>query len=163
MCKYIFLFLVDVSIANSYILHKTYSPPTCTKYTFLKSFRLELAKGLIEIYNSRKRSAPITPRTIPRPQQRPIHVAYFHCGNPLAAKRKWFAPGIALMWEFHHKGERQSGTDIIASYISATHRSEENRLLRVIPISNVLIMNSSHTSAIMHHNNTLCTTFNTCT
>ena len=51
-----FWFLVDASITNAYILHKHYSTPTPTKSLSLKSFRLELAKGLIGGYNSQKLS-----------------------------------------------------------------------------------------------------------
>ena len=95
--KYIFWFLVDVSIANSYILHKTYSPPTCTKYASFKSFRLELAKGLIGGYNSRKRAAPITPRAIPQPPRRPISVAHFPMRQPSGSKK-----GVVRCWYCSH-------------------------------------------------------------
>ena len=55
--KYIFWFLLDVSISNTYILFKNYvvrsdSPATAR---CLKEFRLQLAKDLIADYSSRKR------------------------------------------------------------------------------------------------------------
>ena len=54
--KYIFWFLLDVTISNSYILFKNYadkdSPATLR---CLKEFRLQLAKELIADYSSRKR------------------------------------------------------------------------------------------------------------
>ena len=60
--KYIFWFLLDISITNSYILHKCFSEE---KIPDLKTFRVELAKSLIADYCSRKRpgrpsiSAPV--------------------------------------------------------------------------------------------------------
>ena len=52
--KYIFWFLVDVAITNSYILYKCGSSEE-NKTPDLKSFRVELAKSLIADYCSRKR------------------------------------------------------------------------------------------------------------
>ena len=50
--KYIFWFLSDVAIINSFILYKRV--PTVGKKLSLKEFRVELAKQLIGSYNSRK-------------------------------------------------------------------------------------------------------------
>ena len=55
--KYIFWFLVDVSITNAFILHQ-YNTSTSTRPSPFKAFRLELAKGWMGDYNSRKRAAP---------------------------------------------------------------------------------------------------------
>ena len=49
---YFFVFLVDVAITNSYILHKHFSPDP--KLKTVKDFRLKLASQLIGNYNSRK-------------------------------------------------------------------------------------------------------------
>jgi hypothetical protein len=49
---YIFWFLFEVCMANSYILHQNYSGGAKLN---LKEFRLEVARGLIGDYNSRKR------------------------------------------------------------------------------------------------------------
>ena len=62
--KYIFWFLVDVSIANAFILHQ-YNTSTSTRPSPFKAFRLELAKGLIGDYNSRKRAAPTAAPSCP--------------------------------------------------------------------------------------------------
>ena len=51
--KYIFWFLFDVAVINSYILAKHY---TDLSIKDVKAFRTELAKGLIGEYSSRKRS-----------------------------------------------------------------------------------------------------------
>ena len=53
--KYIFWFLIDVCIINTYRLHTQHSNSPCNN---LKTFRLELAKALIGSYNSRKRPVP---------------------------------------------------------------------------------------------------------
>ena len=50
--KYIFWFLFEVALTNSYILSKNYS--TCT-LSNIKDFRTDLARSLIGEYNSRKR------------------------------------------------------------------------------------------------------------
>ena len=58
--KYVFWFLFDVSITNSYVLFHHYSPQT-TRICDTKTFRLQLAKSLIGDYNSRKtRGRPST-------------------------------------------------------------------------------------------------------
>ena len=63
--KYIFWFLFDVSITNSYIL-SLYSPTTMpVSHQRLKAFRLRLADQLVGDYNSRKR--------LGRPCSRPSH------------------------------------------------------------------------------------------
>ena len=62
--RYIFWFLFEVCLANSYILHKHFSGGA--KLT-LKEFRLEVARGLIGDYNSRKRAgrSSMTPTVLP--------------------------------------------------------------------------------------------------
>ena len=50
--NYIWWFIVDLAITNSYILHKY---DTSITVTSLKDFRINLAKELIGTYNSRKR------------------------------------------------------------------------------------------------------------
>ena len=53
MYKYIFWFMFDVSITNSFILYRHFLPHV-NKPHDVKTFRLELAKQLIGDYNSRK-------------------------------------------------------------------------------------------------------------
>ena len=50
--KYIFWFMFDVAIVNSFILYKRV--PVVGRKMSLKEFRVQLAKQLIESYNSRK-------------------------------------------------------------------------------------------------------------
>ena len=50
--KYIFWFLFEASITNSYILHSNYSSGPKQS---LKEYRLELAKGLVGDFHSKKR------------------------------------------------------------------------------------------------------------
>ena len=50
--KYIFWFLFEVAITNSHILHSNYS--TAPRLS-LKEYRLELAKGLVGDFHSKKR------------------------------------------------------------------------------------------------------------
>ena len=52
--RYIFKFILDTIISNSYILYKNYSATTSHKLDF-KTFRLQLAQELIGSYNSRQR------------------------------------------------------------------------------------------------------------
>ena len=52
--KYIFHFLLDVSITNAFILQKYYCPNK--SFQHVKDFRLQLAKELIGDYCSRKRA-----------------------------------------------------------------------------------------------------------
>lgn len=66
--RYIFWFLFEVAVTNSYILHSNYST---AQQQPLKEYRLELAKGLIgDFYNKRRHSrhpAPPTNLTAPLP------------------------------------------------------------------------------------------------
>ena len=62
--KYIFWFLFDITLTNSYILSR-YNPDLSSSIKHLKDFRMELAKELIGTYNSRKRSGRPSV-TIPR-------------------------------------------------------------------------------------------------
>ena len=54
--KYIFYFLLDVTITNAFILYKNF----CSSPTFntVKKFRLQLAKELIGDYSTRRRAGP---------------------------------------------------------------------------------------------------------
>ena len=64
--KYIFFFLFDVAITNSYILYSTYA--TNKKLKTIKDFRLELSQQLIGSFSNRRRpghiSKPIAPLAI---------------------------------------------------------------------------------------------------
>ena len=51
--KYIYTFLLDVAITNSYVLMKDFSPEC--PFSNYKSFRLQLAKELVGDYCSRRR------------------------------------------------------------------------------------------------------------
>ena len=53
--RYIFWFLVDCCITNAFILARECRPAGCGARMDLKSFRIQLAQGLIGGYNSRKR------------------------------------------------------------------------------------------------------------
>ena len=53
MYKYIFWFMFDMSITNSFILYRHFLPHVNKPHN-VKTFRLELAKQLIGDYNSRK-------------------------------------------------------------------------------------------------------------
>ncbi len=63
---YIYSFLMDVCVTNSYILHSRYSSPSNKSKTSL-SFRLRLAEELIGSYASRKRGVGThtTAKTLP--------------------------------------------------------------------------------------------------
>lgn len=94
--KYIFWFLVDVSISNAYIIHKHHTSAT-TKSTPFKTFRLELAKCLIGSYNSRKRAAPTAAPALPRPP-RPATVAHFPLKKPTGSQK-----GVTRCWYCHNQ------------------------------------------------------------
>ena len=53
--KYIFYFLLDVSITNAFILYKNFCSST---FNTIKKFRLQLARELIGEYTSRRRAGP---------------------------------------------------------------------------------------------------------
>ena len=78
--KYIFWYLFDVSITNTYILSKYV--PSYTKSSQYADFRVELAKKLIGDYNSRKVRG--------RPQAvccyQPIHFNHFPMKGPKRSK-----------------------------------------------------------------------------
>lgn len=95
--KYVFWFLVDASITNAYILHKHYSTSAPTKSLSLKSFRLELAKGLIGGYNSRKRMAPAPSPATPQRRRPATEVAHFPLRRPTGSKK-----GVARCWHCSH-------------------------------------------------------------
>ena len=86
--KYIFWFLMDVSIANSFVLHQ-HNTSTST-FTPFKAFRLELGKGLIGGYNSRKRAAPSAAPVVPRPR-RLTSVAHFPLRQSTQGCQNYFA------------------------------------------------------------------------
>ena len=66
--KYIFWFLFDCSIVNSFTLVKHYSPITdSSRHTVIKTFRQKLAMQLIGEYNSRQRYS------LPAPIQAACH------------------------------------------------------------------------------------------
>ena len=52
--KYIYYFLLDVTITNSFILYKNFHPNP--RYRTIREFRLQLARELIGDYCSRRRS-----------------------------------------------------------------------------------------------------------
>lgn len=73
--KYIFWFLFDVAIVNSYVLYKNYRTNDTTHTLSLKQFRLKLADQLIGSYNSRKRPGRTAAIVAPNPKRTPlIHV-----------------------------------------------------------------------------------------
>ena len=70
--KYIFWFIFDVAIVNSFILYKRV--PAVRRKMSLKEFRVELAKQLIGSYNSRKyRGRPSAQGS----QKRKMHLAHY--------------------------------------------------------------------------------------
>ena len=93
--KYIFWFLVDISITNAFVLHQ-FNTSTSTRPSPFKAFRLELAKGLIGAYNSRKRAAPTAAPVVPRPR-RPTSLAHFPLRRPTGSKK-----GMARCWYCSH-------------------------------------------------------------
>ncbi len=72
--KYIFWFLFDVAITNSYIL-SLFAPTTMpNSHQRLKAFRLQLADQLVGRYNSRKRlGCPCSRPAHPPPTIPPLH------------------------------------------------------------------------------------------
>ena len=50
--KHIFMFLLELAIINSFVLHSTYA--NVSKPITLRTYRLQLAEQLISTYNSRK-------------------------------------------------------------------------------------------------------------
>ena len=89
--KYIFWFLVDVCIINTYRLHSAYSKEP---YANLKTFRLDLAKALIGRYNSRKRPVPSIGHHISPPPPTRVALRHFPVKNKTTSKkgtsRCWF-------------------------------------------------------------------------
>ena len=71
--RYIFWFLFEVSLLNTYILQR-YSPMACKAVITYKDFRVSLAKSLIGTYNGRKRVG--RPSTSARPPRR-LRVSHF--------------------------------------------------------------------------------------
>ena len=54
--KYIFYFLLDVSITNAFILYKNFQ--SLSTFNSIKKFRLQLARELIGEYTSHRRAGP---------------------------------------------------------------------------------------------------------
>ena len=80
--KYIFWFLFDVAITNSYIL-SLFAPTTMpNSHQRLKAFRLQLADQLVSRYNSRKRLG----RPCSRPAHPPPAIPPLHHLGPLPAQ-----------------------------------------------------------------------------
>ena len=73
--KYIFWFLIEVCLLNTFILHR-YSPSTGRYFVRFKDFRVELAKMLIGDYNGRKRRGR-PPRALPAPTPKKPNLAHF--------------------------------------------------------------------------------------
>ena len=94
--KYIFRFMVDVSISNSYILHKPTTTSTLYRNAPSKLFRLQLAKGLIGNYNSRKHALlSAAPSAICPPRQ--SSMLHF-----LVKKRTGIQKGVSRSWYCAH-------------------------------------------------------------
>ena len=70
--KYIFWFLFDVAIINSYALYKNYRTNDTAGTLSLKQYRLKLADQMIGSYNSRKRPGR-TAIVAPNPRTSLIH------------------------------------------------------------------------------------------
>ena len=100
--KYIFTFLLDVAITNSFLLMKHYCP-SCP-FTNIKSFRLQLAKELIGEYCSRRRRGrggtvirplpyrhfPITMEDEKAPPKRKRGSCALHAASHLRATSTWY-------------------------------------------------------------------------
>ena len=75
MYKYIFWFLFDVTINNTFIVHQ-FAPSSGRKHRLLKDFRVQLARELIGDYCSRKqlgRPRALPPATTSEKRQLPQH------------------------------------------------------------------------------------------
>lgn len=119
--KYIFWFLVEVCMLNSYIIYQ-FSPSIGKPLIHFKDFRVQLAKLLIGNFNGRKkRGRPV--RILPAPTPKKPNLAHFptkttkgrcaHC--PKTGKRKettWFCAGCNL--RLCHTGAKD--TDCFANY-----------------------------------------------
>ena len=71
--KHIFMFLLELAITNSFVLHSTYA--NVSKLITLRTYRLKLAEQLINTYNSRKR---LGRRPFQTQHQTPQHYAMKH-------------------------------------------------------------------------------------
>ena len=93
--KYIFWFLVDVTITNAFVIYKQFSSSPRLPY---KKFRLELAKSLIGTYNSRKRV--VHSAALPPPSPRRVRretLAHFPQRKPTGSQK-----GVARCWYCAH-------------------------------------------------------------
>ena len=98
--KYIFCFVHEVNVTNAYILFTHYCIATNhdPAMKWLKEFRLELARGLIGDYNSRKRpGCGATPRCTLAIRHVPVKV------------KKSTKKGVGQCHYCSHKEEIQSG------------------------------------------------------
>ena len=94
--KYIWWFLFDVAITNAYIPGKNY---TDLSIPSLKSFRLDLAKGLIGEYTSRKRAG-----------HPPIYYTTFTKGLRRALSQESRNPHLCCYYCYHHMGKQRYET-----------------------------------------------------
>ena len=100
--KYIFWFLFDVSITNSYVLYQHYSTHGKTKNT--KDFRLTLGKSLIGTYNSRKmRGRPFS--SVPNPTRPPCSIQHFPIKMKTGSKK-----GVSRCWYCSHELKKRKET-----------------------------------------------------
>ena len=85
--KYIFWFIVDVSITNAHILHSRYCVPSnvTAENLRLKQFRLQLAQSLIGDYYGRQRIGRPSTSSVPLPQPIPHQPSHF----PSKRSQKW--------------------------------------------------------------------------
>ena len=105
--RYIFWFLFEVCMANTYILHQHYSGAARQP---LKEFRLEVARGLIGDYNSRKRAgrSSLPPTVLPLrhfpvkftegPEERWVRRRCWYCQNKHNRRRDttWYCRDCQL-------------------------------------------------------------------
>ena len=94
--KYIFWFLIDVCIINTYRLHTQHTKSQHTLKSFWLEKGLELAKALIGNYNSRKRPVPKMTSHISPPPPTPSslrHVRY-KTSSKKGMSRCWFCSHI---------------------------------------------------------------------
>ena len=94
--KYIFWFLFDVAVTNSYILLRHYG--TRNRLTS-KEFRIELAKSLIGDYNSRKIRGRPSSSSIPNPIRPPCPIKHFPVKKNKTSSKK----GVSRCWHCNHK------------------------------------------------------------
>ena len=92
--KYIFWFLFELAVANSYVLTR-YIPSTGHHHCHFVDYRLELAKQLIGDYNSRKRRGRPSTTISPQPL---VSVHHFPMKAPTRSKCQRFSKRKVLKW-----------------------------------------------------------------